>query len=101
MSLFASKCIRCGERTRQTYQGKPTCDRCRDELEVALAEAQEAKRACPADRAMLKKEIVHGVIIDRCPTCGGVWLDPGELDRMNREVSEEVLKSMAYGRPMG
>lgn len=101
MSLFAAKCVRCGERTRQTYQNKPTCDRCRDELEVALAKIREVARVCPADDTTLKKEIVHGVIIDRCPTCGGVWLDSGELDRMNQEVAEDVLKAMAYGRPLG
>jgi hypothetical protein len=101
MSLFAAKCIRCGERTRQTYQDKPTCDRCRDELELALAESVEEKRVCPADGATLKKEIVHGVIIDRCATCRGVWLDPGELERVSQEVADEVWKAMAYGRPMG
>ena len=101
MSLFASKCVRCSERTHETYQDKPTCERCRDEMEVALAEAAEEKRACPVDGLILKKEIVHGVIIDRCATCGGVWLDPGELERMNREVADEVWRGIAYSRAMG
>jgi Zn-finger nucleic acid-binding protein len=25
------------------------------------------------------KEVVAGVVIDRCPVCHGVWLDAGEL----------------------
>jgi Zn-finger nucleic acid-binding protein len=24
----------------------------------------------------------HGVTIDYCPSCGGVWLDPGELEAL-------------------
>ena len=101
MSLFGEKCVRCGERTRNTYEDKPTCDACRDEIELALAEAKEEKRACPVHGGILKKELAHGVIIDRCPTCQGVWLDPGELERMNHDVAEEVWKALAYGRPLG
>ena len=37
----------------------------------------------------------------RCPTCQGVWLDPGELERLNNDVAEEVWKALAYGRPLG
>lgn len=49
----------------------------------------------------LAKEIVHGVIIDRCPTCRGVWLDGGEMERMNPKVAHEVWKPAALGRPLG
>src|SRR3954463_12243093 len=45
MSLFGERCVRCGERTHQSWLDKPTCGTCRDELEVALAEATEAHRA--------------------------------------------------------
>lgn len=100
MGLFAEKCIRCGTKTRGEYQGKPTCERCRDELELALAEKSEALRACPADGQPLRKEIVHGVIIDRCTKCSGVWLDPGELERVNQEVAEEVWRATTFARPL-
>jgi hypothetical protein len=101
MSLFAQKCVRCGARTRNEYQGKLTCETCQEQIEVALAEALEVKRACPADNTTLRKEIAHGVIIDRCPTCRGVWLDAGEMERMNQDVADEVWKATAYGRPLG
>ena len=101
MSLFGEKCVRCGTRTRSQYEGKPTCDPCREELELALVAAREVTRSCPADAAALTKEIVHGVIIDRCPTCRGVWLDAGEMERMNSDVAEEVWKATAFGRPLG
>jgi Transcription factor zinc-finger len=101
MSILGEKCVRCGARTRNVYQGKPTCDPCREYLELALAQAREVKRACPADNATLAKEIVHGVIIDRCPTCRGVWLDAGEMERMNQDVADEVWTATAFGRPLG
>ena len=36
MSLFGSKCVRCGSRTRRVYLDKPTCERCQQEIELAL-----------------------------------------------------------------
>jgi hypothetical protein len=101
MSLFGEKCVRCGEKTRDEYRGQPTCNPCRDEIEVAFAESNEAHRNCPVDGATLAKELAHGVIIDRCPTCRGVWLDPGELEGVSTEVSEQVWKAMAFTRTMG
>jgi hypothetical protein len=100
MSLFGEKCVRCGERTRGIYRDKPTCETCRDQIEVAMADAVEAKRPCPADGATLAKDIAHGVIIDRCPNCGGVWLDAGEMERINRDVAEEVWRAVAFARPV-
>jgi Zn-finger nucleic acid-binding protein len=33
----------------------------------------------------------QGIEIDYCPTCRGVWLDRGELDKIiDRSVSDEV-----------
>jgi Zn-finger nucleic acid-binding protein len=34
------------------------------------------------------------VIIDVCPTCGGIWLDPGELNRLlrDRKLSQYLTK---------
>ena len=34
---------------------------------------------CPKDKQVLKHEILHGVAIDRCQQCHGVWLDTDEL----------------------
>jgi Zn-finger nucleic acid-binding protein len=35
------------------------------------------------------------VVIDRCPECGGVWLDGGELERLYTDASDEALVQMA------
>jgi len=86
MKLFGEKCVRCGKRTRHVYLEKPTCDPCAQQLELVLAASKESKRTCPADGATLGKEIAHGTILDRCPTCRGVWLDAGELERGTLET---------------
>ena len=44
---------------------------------------------CPVDDTVLSISDRHGVEIDWCPTCRGVWLDRGELDKMiERSMTE-------------
>ena len=38
--------------------------------------------ACPIDGAQLVMSERQGIEIDYCPTCRGVWLDRGELDKL-------------------
>jgi len=37
---------------------------------------------CPLDQATLMMTERQGIEIDYCPTCRGVWLDRGELDKL-------------------
>ena len=37
---------------------------------------------CPVDQATLLMMERQGIEIDYCPTCRGVWLDRGELDKL-------------------
>ena len=37
---------------------------------------------CPVDGSTLLMSERKGVEIDYCPTCRGVWLDRGELDKL-------------------
>ena len=37
---------------------------------------------CPIDQADLVMTERQGIEIDYCPTCRGVWLDRGELDKI-------------------
>ncbi len=37
---------------------------------------------CPIDGATLVLADRNGIEIDHCPTCRGVWLDRGELDKI-------------------
>jgi Zn-finger nucleic acid-binding protein len=37
---------------------------------------------CPSDGSVLVMSERSGIEIDYCPTCRGVWLDRGELDKI-------------------
>ncbi len=49
--------------------------------------AREARRGwCPKGcDSKLADEAFRDILIDRCPECGGVWLDPGELDKISTD----------------
>ncbi len=97
MSLFGEKCARCSRRTAELYNGKPTCGACRRALELKLKAAQETQRACPVDGAVMTKEVAFMMVIDRCPTCHGVWLDAGEMDHLTGDVAHEAMMAIARG----
>jgi hypothetical protein len=98
MSLFGETCARCGKRrTKGRYEGVPTCDKCKELLERKLAAAHESRRRCPIDAAEMDKEIVLNLILDRCPTCHGVWLDPGELEQLEDTIEEGLAKVLVQG----
>jgi len=59
------------------------------------ASSKEGSRECPVDGTEMSKSIAHMVVIDRCPKCGGVWLDGGELDKLFADVSDEALVQMS------
>jgi len=42
---------------------------------------------CPVDQSPLVMSERQGVEIDYCPTCRGVWLDRGELDKIIEKSS--------------
>jgi Zn-finger nucleic acid-binding protein len=46
---------------------------------------------CPADQTPLTMSERSGIEIDYCPTCRGVWLDRGELDK--------IIERSAAGQP--
>jgi Zn-finger nucleic acid-binding protein len=56
------------------------------------------KIECPRCWVALQQEEVEvrgpNVIIDVCPTCGGIWLDSGELNRLlrDRKLSQYLTK---------
>ena len=44
---------------------------------------------CPNDGAVLVMSERSGIEIDYCPTCRGVWLDRGELDKIIERGARE------------
>ena len=45
---------------------------------------------CPVDGAQLVMSERSGIEIDYCPTCRGVWLDRGELDKIIERATAEA-----------
>lgn len=44
---------------------------------------------CPiCDGSRMREIEENGILIDICPTCKGVWLDRGELDKLMQDVRE-------------
>ena len=46
-----------------------------------------AERVCPVDSTELRRLDRSGVQVDACPTCRGIWLDRGELDKILEQES--------------
>jgi Zn-finger nucleic acid-binding protein len=46
--------------------------------------------SCPLDGATLVMSERQGIEIDYCPTCRGVWLDRGELDKIIERNATET-----------
>lgn len=52
--------------------------------------------ACPNDGTPLVMSERQGIEIDYCPTCRGVWLDRGELDKI---VERSAVQAAAQPMP--
>jgi rubrerythrin len=50
---------------------------------------------CPKCGMDLQTIELHGVKIDQCPSCNGVWLDAGELEQLTRPESSGVFQRIA------
>jgi Zn-finger nucleic acid-binding protein len=55
---------------------------------------------CPTDGAVLVMSERSGIEIDYCPTCRGVWLDRGELDKIiERSLSQPAPQQPTSQQP--
>ena len=57
----------------------------------AEAERKSHYMKCPKDGYDLASSAYHGVQIETCPHCGGMWLDAGELDAVAHEDRPGLL----------
>jgi uncharacterized protein len=63
-----------------------------EKLRAKIKVAAEAKAAgtssmqCPRCDGRLNETKVEEVTIDTCDTCGGVWLDSGELEQLTKKT---------------
>ncbi len=54
--------------------------------------------ACPIDGTILVMSERSGIEIDYCPSCRGVWLDRGELDKIIERGSAQTAQQAAPPR---
>ena len=77
---------RLGDKLRQKQQAEENryfAEEDRRKLEKLRSQSEaEGVRlgACPRDGSPLTQREHHGVAVDDCPRCGGLWLDKGELE---------------------
>ena len=55
--------------------------------------------SCPVDGATLVMSERQGIEIDYCPTCRGVWLDRGELDKIIERSNTVAAPAPAQSAP--
>lgn len=52
--------------------------------------------ACPIDGTTLVMSERQGIEIDYCPSCRGVWLDRGELDKIIERATPQAAAPAHY-----
>ena len=49
---------------------------------------------CPRDEGTLIRETYEGnVVVDRCTSCAGVWLDSGELKDIQETIEHMIIRT--------
>ncbi len=96
--IFGERCSRCGvARTKREFEGLPTCDKC----ELGIQAEREEKRPCPMCNAAMAKSVVLNIIVDKCQSCHGAWLDGGELDLLKKAIEDGAGGDFATGMLLG
>ncbi len=78
------------------YFAKQSADLIKIRQAASAREEREAARRvhymkCPKCGNDLQTEEYHGIEIDRCPDCHGMWLDAGEAEDLLRREDEGVI----------
>ena len=50
-------------------------------------EDQKSKLHCPIGHGLLETWCFLGFVLDRCQSCGGIWLDNGELEAIIKKLA--------------
>lgn len=63
--------------------------RAKQAAELKSSIKETCRMRCPKCGELLKERSFQKILIDQCTGCGGIWLDPGELE----QVAEREEKS--------
>jgi len=77
-------------RNEDEYFVKQDAELIKHQRELVQSAAIDSERKthymkCPKDGFDLSTSHSHGVQIETCPHCGGIWLDAGEIDVVAHE----------------
>jgi hypothetical protein len=64
-------------------------EKLRGELKKVAKPADEL--ICPRGHGPLESYTFQGFALDRCPSCGGIWMDKGELEGVVGKVARGPL----------
>ena len=64
---------------------------------AAGAEAAPGAMLCPRDGTALVEIDQHGVTIEECPQCGGMWFDKGEVETVAAREKDSWLGRLIFG----
>lgn len=53
---------------------------------------------CMRCKVKMRKVARDNVLVDRCPDCGGIWLDAGELEMLQKGIGHEAEVIMHQAR---
>jgi hypothetical protein len=68
----------------------------RQAAERVAAERSSHHMKCPKCGGDLHTEALHGVQVDRCVDCHGIWLDHDEIRILTKEENEGVLRKVMH-----
>lgn len=61
---------------------------------LAKRKDQAQAKISPVSGQPMEEVVLNGVVVDRCPVSGGIWLDAGELEQLL-----ELARSEGGGNP--
>jgi uncharacterized protein len=72
----------------------------RSALDMARSKMERASHfmKCPRCGGDMKEVAHHGVTVDQCVDCKGVWLDAGDLEQLEHENTLTRFFSAMFGR---
>jgi hypothetical protein len=66
-------------------------------LQKASGAAVTGGMRCPKDGTALVTVDHHGVSVEECPTCSGLWLNKGELETIAKREKDSWIGRLVYG----
>jgi len=59
--------------------------------ELKKVDMESSQIRCPKCPGHLETYTFQGIALDRCQSCGGIWMDKGELEAVIRKVTRGPL----------